>query len=80
MQLQSVELPILKNNIFEKQQISNAVANPDISGRLSLVNLALEMNRSASLVAAERPKVPKSVQEFFNLPDRILLNGEINEN
>ena len=35
------------------------------------------MNRSTSLVAAERPKVPKSAQEFFNLPDRILLNGEI---
>ena len=80
MQLQSVELPPLKNNIFEKQHISNAVANTDISGRLSLVNLALEMNRSASLVAAERPKVPKSAQEFFNLPDRILLHGEINEN
>ena len=38
------------------------------------------MNRSTSLVAAERAKVPKSVQEFFNLPDRILLHGEINEN
>ena len=35
------------------------------------------MNRSASLVATERPKVPKSAQEFFNLPDRILLHGEI---
>ena len=35
------------------------------------------MNRSTSLVAAERPKVPKSGQEFFNLPDRILLHGEI---
>jgi hypothetical protein len=35
------------------------------------------MNRSASLVATERPKVPKSAKEFFNLPDRILLHGEI---
>ena len=35
------------------------------------------MNRSASLVATERPKVPKSAQEFFNLPDTILLHGEI---
>ena len=35
------------------------------------------MNRSTSLVAAERAKVPKSVQEFFNLPDRILLHDEI---
>jgi len=35
------------------------------------------MNRSVSLLAAERPKVPKSAQEFFNLPVRILLHGEI---
>ena len=35
------------------------------------------MNRSASQVATERPKVPKSAKEFFNLPDRILLHGEI---
>ena len=58
MQLQSVELPPLKNNIFEKQHISNAVANNDIPGRSVLVNLVSEMNKSPSLVAAERPKVP----------------------
>ena len=43
---------------IEKQHISNAVTNPDIPGRSVLVNLASEMNRSPSLVAAERPKVP----------------------
>ena len=47
---------------IEKQHISNAVANPDIPGWSVQVNLALEMNRSANLVAAERPKVPKSVK------------------
>jgi len=35
-------------------------------------------NISAFPVAAERPKVPKSAQEFINLPDRILLHGAIN--
>ena len=35
------------------------------------------MNRSASLVAVERPKFLKSVQEFISLPDRILQHGEI---
>ena len=35
------------------------------------------MNINASLVAAERPKVPKSKQKFFNLPVRILQHGEI---
>ena len=40
-------------------------ANPDIPGRSVLVNLVSEMNRSHSLVAAERPKVPLSAQEFF---------------
>ena len=43
---------------IEIQHISNAVANPDIPGRSVLVNLVSEMNRSPSLVAAERPKVP----------------------
>jgi len=52
------------------------VTNPDIKGRSVLVNFALEMNRSDSLVAAKRPKVPKSAQEFFNLQVRILLHGE----
>ena len=62
---------------LKKQHISNAVANPDISGRSVLVNLVSEMNRSPSLVAAERPKVSKSAQEFFYLPDKILLQREI---
>ena len=62
---------------IKKQHISNAVTNPDIPGRSVLVNLVSEMNRSPSLVAAERPKVPLSAQEFFFLPDRILLHGEI---
>ena len=53
------------------------MANPDIPGRSVLVNLASEMDRNPSLVAAERPKVPNSVQEFFYLPDRILLHGKI---
>ena len=53
------------------------MANPDIQGRLVLVNLALEMNRSPSMYSAQRPIVPKSAQEFFYLPDRILLHGEI---
>ncbi len=35
------------------------------------------MNRSVSLVAAERLKVSESVQEFFNLSERILLVGEL---
>ena len=39
---------------IEKQHISN----PDIPGKSVLVNLVSEMNRSPSLVAAERPKVP----------------------
>ena len=43
---------------IEKQHISNAVANYNIPGRSVLVNLVSEMNKSPSLVAAERPKVP----------------------
>ena len=53
------------------------MANTDTPGRSVLVNLVSEMNRSPSLVAAERPKIPLSAQEFFFLPDRILLHGEI---
>ena len=65
MRLQSVELPPLK-----KQHISMLWLTM-IFCRSVLVNLASEIKRSASLVDADRPKVPKSVQEFFNLPDRI---------
>ena len=53
------------------------MTDPDIPGSSVLVNLVSEMNRSPSLVAAERPKIPMSAQEFFFLPDRILLHGEI---
>ena len=58
---------------IEKQHFNNAVANPDIPGRLFPVNLASEINRSDSLVAPKKPKVPKSAQKFFYLSDRILL-------
>ena len=35
------------------------------------------MNRSVSLVAGDKRKVPESAHEFFNLSDRILLHGEL---
>ena len=68
--MRNLKIKMCGASAIEKQHISNAVANPDIPGRSVLVNLV-------SLVAAERPKVPLSAQEFFFLSDRILLHGEI---
>ena len=51
-------IAMCRASAIEKQHISNAVANYDIPGRSVLVNLASEMNKSPSLVAAKRPKVP----------------------
>ena len=63
MQLQSVELPPMKNSILAMLWSTLIFCRQVGSGKLSIRNA----QKCFSLVAAEIPNVPKSAQEFCRI-------------